>query len=135
ALLSARDQGLAFLKTAGTVIMAICIVMWWLSSYPATGPTPEAEQLRTQAEAAVGADDADSLIAQADALDARAAQAGSFAGRFGRAVQPVFAPLGFDWQLTVGVLTSFLAREVFVSTLSVLVGAGGDGEVDAGVIE
>ena len=43
-------------------------------------------------------------------------------------------PLGFDWQLTVGVLTSFLAREVFVSTMSVLVGGGGDAEVDEGVI-
>jgi ferrous iron transport protein B len=39
----------------------------------------------------------------------------------GRGLQPVFAPLGYDWQLTVGVLTSFLAREVFVSTMSVLV--------------
>jgi ferrous iron transport protein B len=51
----------------------------------------------------------------------------------GRMVQPVFAPLGYDWQLTVGVLTSFLAREVFVSTMSVLVGAG-DADVDDGVI-
>ena len=64
---------------------------------------------------------------------ARAAQAGSFAGRIGRTLQPVFAPLGYDWQLTVGVLTSFLAREVFVSTMSVLVGAG-NVDVDEGVI-
>jgi ferrous iron transport protein B len=47
----------------------------------------------------------------------------------------VFAPLGYDWQLTVGVLTSFLAREVFVSTMSVLVGGAGDAEVDPGVID
>jgi ferrous iron transport protein B len=46
----------------------------------------------------------------------------------------VFAPLGYDWQLTVGVMTSFLAREVFVSTMSVLVGGTGDAEVDDGVI-
>jgi ferrous iron transport protein B len=49
-------------------------------------------------------------------------------------VQPVFAPLGFDWQLTVGVVTSFLAREVFVSTMSVLEGGGGDTDVDEGVV-
>ncbi|MGH8639525.1 MAG: nucleoside recognition domain-containing protein, partial [Burkholderiales bacterium] len=60
--------------------------------------------------------------------------AGSFAGRIGRFVQPVFAPLGYDWQLTVGVLTSFLAREVFVSTMSVLVGAGDPGS-DEGVVD
>ena len=38
ALLTAREQGLAFLRTAGTVIMAICVVMWWLSAFPNTGP-------------------------------------------------------------------------------------------------
>jgi ferrous iron transport protein B len=52
----------------------------------------------------------------------------------GRIAEPVFRPLGFDWQLTVGVLTSFLAREVFVSTLSVLVGNGDAADVDEGVI-
>jgi Fe2+ transport system protein B len=50
ALLAAKDQGLSFLKTAGTVIMVICIIMWWLSAYPRVGPTPEAQALRAQAE-------------------------------------------------------------------------------------
>jgi ferrous iron transport protein B len=50
-------------------------------------------------------------------------------------VEPVFRPLGFDWQLTVGVVTSFLAREVFVSTMSVLEGgAAGHTDVDDGVV-
>jgi len=44
----------------------------------------------------------------------------------GHAIQPVFAPLGYDWQLSEGLLTSFLAREVFVSTMAVLAGAGDD---------
>ena len=52
----------------------------------------------------------------------------------GHLVQPVFAPLGFDWQLTVGIVTSFLAREVFVSTMSVLEGGSGDTDVDEGVV-
>jgi ferrous iron transport protein B len=51
-------------------------------------------------------------------------------------VQPVFAPLGYDWQITVAVLTSFLAREVFVSSLTVLLaGTDAGDEPDAGVIE
>jgi len=123
ALLNAKDQGLTFLKSAGTVIIAICIVMWWLSAYPKVGPVAEAEALRAQGQ-----------VEQADVLQSRAEQAGSFAGRLGQLAEPVFRPLGFDWQLTVGVLTSFLAREVFVSTMSVLVGGGGDAEVDDGVI-
>jgi ferrous iron transport protein B len=135
ALLTAKDQGLSFLRTAGTVIMAICVVMWWLSAYPRTATPPAAERLRVEAAAPdVTAERAVTLNAEADALEARAAQAGSFAGRIGRGLQPAFAPLGYDWQLTVGVLTSFLAREVFVSTMSVLVGAG-PVDVDEGVID
>jgi ferrous iron transport protein B len=130
ALLTAKDQGLSFLKTAGTVIMAICVVMWWLSAYPKSGPTPEATALRAQAQvAASGSGDAQALIDRADALDARARETGSFAGRIGRTIQPVFQPLGYDWQLTVGILTSFLAREVFVSTMSVLAGDSGENGV------
>jgi ferrous iron transport protein B len=135
ALLAAKDQGLAFLTTAGTVIMAICIVMWWLSAYPKIDPPTEALTLRAQAAAAqVAPDRAAALLAQADEVQAKAEQAASFVGRFGQLVQPAFQPLGFDWQLTVGVITSFLAREVFVSTMSVLEGGSGDADVDEGVI-
>jgi ferrous iron transport protein B len=134
ALVAAKDQGLAFLKTAGTAIMAICIVMWWLNTFPRVGPTPEADALRVQAEAAADPAQAETFRANARLIDQRAAQAGSFAGRLGQTLQPAFAPLGFDWQLTVGVLTSFLAREVFVSTMSVLVGDANDDVTDQGVI-
>jgi len=124
AFFTARDQGLAFLQTAGTVIVAICIVMWWLSAYPKVEPTADIVAMRAQG-----------LEAEADVLHAKAEQAGSYAGQMGRVIQPVFAPLGYDWQLTVGVLTSFLAREVFVSTLSVLVGGGAEAEPDEGVMD
>jgi ferrous iron transport protein B len=135
ALLAAKDQGLAFLRTAGTTIMAICIVMWWLSAYPRADVPAEATALRAQAaQQGIGTDAANALTEQADTLEARAAQSNSFAGRMGAFVQPVFAPLGYDSQLTVAVLTSFLAREVFVSTLSVLVGGSDDADVDEGVI-
>ncbi|MCC7185338.1 MAG: ferrous iron transporter B [Acidobacteria bacterium] len=123
ALMTARDQGLAFLQTAGTVIVAICIVMWWLSAYPKVEPSAEIVAMRAQG-----------LDAEADLLQSKAEQSGSFAGQIGRTLQPVFAPLGYDWQLTVGVMTSFLAREVFVSTMSVLVGGGAEAEPDDGVM-
>jgi ferrous iron transport protein B len=135
ALVTAKDQGVAFLRTAGTVIMAICVLMWWLSAYPKVQTPPAAVALRAQA-AQAGQPPARvaELSAQADSVEARAVQAGSFAGKIGRTIQPAFAPLGYDWQLTVGVMTSFLAREVFVSTMSVLVGGAGDAKVDEGVI-
>jgi ferrous iron transport protein B len=138
ALLTARDQGLGFLKTAGTVIVAISVVMWALSAYPRVAPPPEAQALRAQAgTASLTPDQAQDLTARADAIQARADQVGSFAGRAGRIVEPVFRPLGYDWQLTVGLLTSFVAREVFVSTMAVLAGHGRGGrhaEVDEGVM-
>ena len=130
ALLAARDQSLSFLKTAGTVIMLICVVMWWLSAYPKVGRPAEADALRAQASTAAPAD-ASALVEKAQHIEARAQQAGSLAGWLGHAIQPVFAPLGYDWQLSEGLLTSFLAREVFVSTMAVLAGAGND---QAGVI-
>lgn len=133
ALLIAVQQGVSFLRTAGTVIMAICLVMWWLSAYPRSEPPAEALALQQQAEAlAAGQPErAAELASQADLLTARNAQANSFAGRIGRAIQPVFAPLGYDWQLTVGVLTSFLAREVFVSTMAVLLQTGAGDDVES----
>jgi ferrous iron transport protein B len=135
ALIVAWDQGATFLRKAGTVIVAICIVMWWLSTYPLSPPAPAAEAIRAAALAAPAAE-RPLLEAEADRLDARHAQAQSFAGRIGRAVQPVFAPLGYDWQLTVGVLTSFAAREVFVSTMAVLLAGEAEGDLErAGVIE
>jgi ferrous iron transport protein B len=133
----AFDQGLTFLRTAGTVIMAICLVMWWLSAYPRSAPPAAAVALRQQASAVQAASPARAaeLEQEAGRLEAREAQANSFAGRIGRAVQPVFAPLGYDRQLTVGVLTSFLAREVFVSTMSVLLNGSPDDDLqDRGVV-
>jgi ferrous iron transport protein B len=136
ALFTAKDQGLAFLQTAGTVIMAICIVMWWLSAYPQVPPPDEALALRAQAaEVAASETQREAWLSEAQVIETRASQRGSFAGRLGRLAQPIFAPLGFDSQLTVGILTSFLAREVFVSTMSVLVGGSGEADVDVGVIE
>jgi ferrous iron transport protein B len=107
--------------------------MWWLNTFPRSEPPVAAETLMTQAAAADDPAVSADLEAQAASIADRAAQAGSYAGQLGRTLQPLFAPLGYDWQLTVGVLTSFLAREVFVSTMSVLIADGVEDE--AGVVE
>ncbi|MCL4740734.1 MAG: ferrous iron transporter B [Phycisphaerales bacterium] len=132
ALLAAWDRGLVFLKKAGTIILAISIVLWWLGAYPGTEPPPEAVEIRERAEAA-GAD-ADALLAEADAIESRHATRRSFLGRMGEAAEPVFRPLGYDRQLTVGVLASFAAREVFVATMAIQI-AGRDDVEESGVFE
>jgi len=91
--------------------------------------------LRVEAAATADTSRAAALNTRADLLTERSTQVASFAGRLGRLLQPAFAPLGYDWQLTVGVLTSFLAREVFVSTMSVLVGDANADVNDQGVID
>lgn len=128
------DRAKTFLVNAGTMIMAICVVMWWLSAYPQSQPTPAAEALRAEAAlvAPTDADAATALTEKADRLDHKEQQIHSFAGRIGSAVEPVFAPLGFERQLTVATLTAFLAREVFVSTLAVL---NGTSEEDEGIVD
>ena len=102
-------------------------LMWWLSAYPKVGPAPQAEALRAQAAQAPTAERAQALSAEADVLQVRAEQAGSYAGRFGRVAQPLFAPLGFDWQIGIGLITSLAAREVFVSTMGVVFNAEAEG--------
>ncbi|MFN9077708.1 MAG: ferrous iron transporter B [bacterium] len=148
AFLTTYDRALVFLKNVGSVILAICIVMWWISAYP-KADAPEAavalearvQAVATQLESAPDdatketlAAEADALKAEAEVLTARAQQEQSFAGRLGNAVEPAFAPLGLDERLTVAVLTSFLAREVFRSTITVLAGSG-DSDDDMRVAE
>jgi ferrous iron transport protein B len=135
ALVTTLDRGWIFLRKAGTVILAICIVLWWLSSFPKAGDPAAAESLRLEAEAIVAQqpEQAEALDRRADELASRHAVAQSFAGRIGRTIEPVFRPIGLDWQLSIGVVTSFAAREVFVSTLAVLF-TGGDGD-EEGVLK
>lgn len=130
ALMTTYDRGLVFLKKAGTAILAIAVVLWWLGTYPISAPPAEAVELRAQAAQVESADAsaAEPLLARADRLESQHASANSFAGRIGKAIQPVFAPLGYDWKLTVGVVTSFAAREVFVTTMSVI--TSGDEELE-----
>jgi len=122
ALVRTVDRGWMFLRKAGTVILAICIVLWWLTAYPKTTEPATATALRAEAAAVRTADpeSADRLEQEADGAASRHALSESFAGRLGHAAEPAFAPIGLDWQLSIGVLTSFAAREVFVSTLAVL---------------
>ncbi len=137
ALLTTYDRAKVFLKNAGTVILSICIVLWWLSAYPKAETPAAALTLETAAIAAeTRAEDdlATQLRDEATVLTARAQQEHSFAGHIGRALQPAFAPLGLDDRLTIAVMTSFLAREVFRSTMTVLVGHG-DSDDDAQVAD
>ncbi len=125
ALLTVLDRATVFVRRAGTIILLISVALWALATYPKSEPPAEAVALQVQAEQA--ADDAAAeLQAQADKLTSHHALANSAAGRLGRLIEPVIQPLGFDWQIGIGIVSSFAAREVVVSTLAVVYGVGED---------
>ena len=110
-----------FVSKAGTVIFAITIIVWALSYFPREASV--ADRIKAANPAA------SEEVVKAKLQAAYVEQ--SYMGRFGKAVQPIFDPLGFDWKITVGVLASFPAREVIVSTLGVTYSVGEGAEADS----
>ncbi len=127
ALFATWDRARIFVRRAGSIILAVSIVLWALASFPSSDPPAEVRAIEARAaELAAEGDGAAAaeLARSARALSSQHALAASFAGRIGRAIEPVLEPLGFDWQIGVGILSSFAAREVIVSTLAVVYGVG-----------
>jgi ferrous iron transport protein B len=106
-----------FIRKAGTNILAISIVLWWMMSYP-KAPAPEITP-------EISANVAQQGISIEHWTQQRALEQ-SYAGRIGRTIEPAIAPLGFDWRIGVGIVSSFAAREVVVSALSVIYGVGAE---------
>jgi ferrous iron transport protein B len=104
-----------FLFDVGKVIISISIILWVLSSY---APGDSFEKIE---EKYADVENAESLIA-AEKLEA------SYAGKFGKTIEPVIVPLGFDWKIGIALITSFAAREVFVGTMATIYSVGTDDE-------
>jgi len=122
------DRSRLFLRRAGTVILGISILLWFLATYPR-----DAELARSFAAQRQSIQSTSQTMSQpvldAKLLDLDKAEAGanlrqSYAGRLGRIIEPAIRPLGFDWQMGIGVISSFAAREVFVSTMSLVYNVG-----------
>jgi ferrous iron transport protein B len=111
-----------FVKRAGTVILAISIVLWVLTYFPRSEePAAAPETAVTQtAETAIGAGDDAAVVEESEHLR------NSYAGQLGHLIEPAIEPLGFDWKIGVALISSFAAREVLVSTLSIIYNVGGD---------
>jgi ferrous iron transport protein B len=133
------DRSKLFLKRAGTIILGINIILWFLATYP---KHPEITQefagkrdaVRQVAAANANADAAwlDDQISELNKAEAGEHLRQSFAGHMGRAVAPLIRPLGFDWQIGIGIVGSFAAREVFVSTMSTVYNVGDVEDDEAG---
>ncbi len=129
-LLYTFDRAKVFVTQAGTNILLISIALWALATYPKTDTVPpNVAEITAQAEAVAAAgdtDEASALFAEAEHQQSRFELSYSFAGRLGKLIEPAVRPLGYDWQIGIGLITSFAAREVIVSTLAVVYGLGED---------
>jgi ferrous iron transport protein B len=101
-------RGKQFVFNAGKIIMAVSIVLWFLASFPKV--TTDTTNLNTE------------NIEIVNPIH------NSYVGKIGHAIEPIIRPLGFDWKIGVGLITSFAAREVIISTLGTLYSVEGDGE-------
>jgi ferrous iron transport protein B len=119
-----------FLKRAGTVILAISIILWALATFPRMERAAETAATQTtlanQASAPNSPGSSQELTSEADQHGEQLRQ--SYAGRAGRFIEPVIKPLGFDWKMGVALISSFAARETLVSTLSIIYNVGAEEE-------
>ena len=121
------DRGRIFVKRAGTVIFTVAVVVWALVYFP----RPEMLFAKYDIERVAVAEkfSGEILETQLAILDNREAAElveQSYLGRAGKSIQPLFAPLGWDWKITAAVIASFPAREVVVAVLGTIYAVGDD---------
>ncbi len=134
------DRSQVFLRKMSGVILVGSILVWVLGSFPrspdlhrgqavergVTSATQERVLTVTESQQPVSPAVTVNNLKNSDPDNELARLESSFLGRLGHLIQPIFAPLGFDWRTSVAVLTGFVAKEIVVSTLGVLYAAGAD---------
>ncbi len=121
--LNVLEKTKAFVFGAGKIILAISIVLWFMASY---GPGENFDRADEIVAAEASLSDDPSIPDEAE-LENRVASyklENSYIGIMGKAIEPVIAPLGYDWKIGIAVLSSFAAREVFVGTLATIYSVG-----------
>ena len=122
------NRGGAYLKKAGTVILAISILLWAMQQWPGL-PQAKAQafqQQRSAIEAQVDLSDEalDEKLADIDHAEAEADLAASLMGRVGRGLEPILRPCGFDWKISTAMIGAFAAKEVFVAQMGIVYSLG-----------
>ena len=116
------NQAMMYLKKAGTFILAASILIWVASNYPKHLDVEES--FNTKIELASTPEEKNSLTNELGLYNLE----NSYLGYMGKFSEPLFAPLGFDWRMTVALETGLAAKEIVVSTLSILYGLGDEND-------
>jgi ferrous iron transport protein B len=142
-LIHTWERAWMYVKKAGTIILAISIIMWFLFTFPVIGDEDYSQDYQSQLEALQQSFASKEITEgqyqdQAAAIEAEMAAEKlefSAAGRMGKFMEPVFKPLGFDWKLVVASISGVAAKEVIVSSLGTLFSIGGADESSEGLQE
>ncbi|MBQ2850455.1 MAG: ferrous iron transport protein B, partial [Thermoguttaceae bacterium] len=158
------ERGWQYVKKAGTIIFAISVLLWALTTFPSLDaetvakfdaeraqieenadkiradaaaqlaataestetarPEENAQLAETAAEVAEEADPVADALAAVDAAEGQAALERSYAGRVGRAIEPILRPMGFDWKIGTALIGAIAAKEVFVAQMGVVYSVG-----------
>lgn len=122
------ERGWLFVKEAGRIIIAISIVLWFLASYPKPDIDTTGASATTIANTKTPPDTETTKPDEKNLKPETVQLRNSYAGQFGHFIEPVIKPLGFDWKIGIGLLTSFAAREVMVGTLNTIYSVEETGE-------
>ena len=119
-----------FVWDAGKIIIAISIVLWGLATF---GPSDRMEMAGAEAQTEAMKLNLDEE--STNRLVASAKLENSYIGIMGKTIEPVIAPLGYDWKIGISLITSFAAREVFVGSMATIYAVGDDSEESRPLIE
>ena len=119
--LTVYEKTKGFVMGAGKFILAISVLLWFLGSHGMGEKYNSIEATAEQlAQTHQWTEEQKANYIQSESLEY------SFLGYIGKGIEPVFRPLGYDWKISIGVVASFAAREVFISTLSTVYSLGKD---------
>ncbi len=115
------DKVRMFVYEAGKIIVAISVILWLMASYAPGNAMQKIDEKYALEKERYSPEEIDHLKAS-DKLEA------SYAGIAGKFIEPIIAPLGFDWKIGISLVTSFAAREVFVGTMATIYSIGSDAD-------
>ncbi|RAZ48630.1 ferrous iron transport protein B [Campylobacter hyointestinalis] len=118
--LTIYSKSMMYLKKAGTFILAASILVWFVSTFPQNPNIEDKYQQQIQLASS------DELKLELTHQKDQELMENTYLGMFGKAIEPVFAPLGFNWKMSVATVSGLAAKEVIVSTLGVLYSLGGE---------
>jgi ferrous iron transport protein B len=122
-LINVIEKTKSFVFGAGKIILSIGIILWFLASYGPGKKFSEAKKIiqLEQKDTNISASEMENKVA-AYKLE------NSYIGIMGKSIEPIIAPLGYDWKIGIAIISSFAAREVFVGTLATIYSVGDNGD-------